>query len=322
MRGSYYLRPLFFVVFASATLSACGPVNMDPREIGAAASGRLCGVLNGRPGPTLSTRRAIDREIESRGKRCFGKVVINKPIEQPPGKGGGVAGVKPPKEGPAAPAQPPREEENKIPRIKGTGTGFAVNKRGNLVTNNHVIAGCDTVWVASDGRVYRAFVVAKDPINDLAVISASDLPLRKVARFRSNGPRLGEDLMAAGFPFSTLLGTSLKTTFGNVSSVVGANNVAEFQLSASIQPGNSGGPIVDQSGVVIGVVRSKLNDEYMLESRGQIAQLINFGIRSEVVLVFLESHRISIKMVGAGKAMSNADLAAQALEYTFLLVCA
>jgi S1-C subfamily serine protease len=263
--------------------------------------------------------------MESRGKRCFGKVVINRPVEEPPGKagGGGVARVKPPDPEPGGGAtSPPDRGEDIVPRIKSTGTAFVVNRQGNLVTNNHVVDDCGMIGIASDGRVYRAFVVATDPLNDLAVISAADLPLRKVARFRSAGPRLGEDLMAAGFPYSTILGTSLKTTFGNVSSVVGGTNVAEFQLSASIQPGNSGGPIVDQSGVVIGVVTSKLSDDYMLKSRGQIAQLINFGVRSEVALVFLKAHRIPITTVGAGKAMSNADLAAQALEYTFLLVCA
>ena len=315
MRGSYCLTPLFFLACASAILSAC--TQMDARDVGSTSSERLCGALRGPPAPTLSLRRAINRELESRGKRCFGKVVINKPADPPPG-GGGVAQAKPPEDGPGGSGG----KEGKIPQIKGTGTGFAVNKRGNLVTNDHVVDGCDTVWVATGGKVYRAYVVATDPVNDLAVISAENLPLGKVARFRAAGPRLGEDLMAAGFPFSTILGTSLKTTFGNVSSVVGGTNVAEFQLSASIQPGNSGGPIVDQSGVVIGVVVSKLDDEYMLKSRGQIAQLVNFGVRSEVALVFLESHRIPVEIVGAGKAMGNADLAADALEFTFLLLCA
>lgn len=326
MRGPIRFALLFFGICTPVTLSACAQQNttqMDAREIDSASGERLCRVLNGRPGPTLSTRQAINRELEQRGKRCFGKVVINKPPEPAPGNGG-VAQTKPPENSPGGAAAPaPRKKEGALPQIKGTGTAFAVNRLGNLVTNEHVVAGCDATYVWSGKKMYPALVVATDPVNDIAVVEAPDLPVGKFARFRNIGPQLGEDTMVAGFPYRTLLGANLKTTFGNITSGIGMdNNVSEFQLSAPIQPGNSGGPIVGQSGAVIGVVTSRLSDEYMLKSRGEIGQLINFGVRSEVTVVFLRSHRIPIETVSAGKAMSNAQLAAEALDYTFLFVCA
>lgn len=326
MRGPYRFTLLFFVACASAVLSACAQGNaprMDSRDVGSASGERLCRALNGRPGPALSLRRAIDRELERRGKRCFGKVVINKPPEPAPGDGGATQ-TKPPENSPGGAAAPaPRKKEDALPQIKSTGTAFVVNRLGNLVTNDHVVAGCGTTYVWSGKKLYPALVVATDPVNDIAVVEAPDLPVGKFAKFRSVGPQLGEDTMVAGFPYSDLLGANLKTTFGNVTSGIGLeNNVSEFQLSAPIQPGNSGGPIVGQSGAVIGVVTATLNDEYMLKSRGQIGQLINFGVRSEVAVVFLKSHRIPIETVSAGKAMSNAQLAVEALDYTFLFVCA
>ncbi len=317
MLAPYRFMLVFFGICGLLNLTGCGPVNMDPREIGAAASGRLCGVLNGRPGPTLSTRRVIDREMERRGKRCLGKVAINKPPEQPPANaGGGVAQAKPPAGGSGGASAP-------APRIKGTGTAFVVNGQGNLVTNHHVVSKCDDVYVWSGKKLFPAIVIASDPGNDIAVVEAPDLSVRKIARFRNDGPQLGEDIMVAGFPYATMLGGSLKTTFGNVSSVIGLeNNASDLQISAPIQPGNSGGPIVDQSGAVVGVVTSSINNEYLLSGGGNIGQLMNFGVKSDVVVVFLKSHRIPMEIVSAGEVMSNAQLAADALDYTYLFVCA
>lgn len=318
MLAPYRFALVFFGICGLLNLPGCGPVNLNPHEVGSASSGTLCGVLNGRPGPTLSTRRAIDHELARRGKRCFGKVVINKPPEQPPANagGGGVAQAKPPAGGSGGASAP-------APRIKGTGTAFVVNGQGNLVTNHHVVSRCDEVYVWSGKKLFPAIVIASDPGNDIAVVEAPDLPVRKIAKFRNDGPQLGEDIMVAGFPYATMLGGSLKTTFGNVSSVIGLeNNASDLQLSAPIQPGNSGGPIVDQSGAVIGVVTSSINNEYLLSGGGDIGQLMNFGVKSDVVVVFLKSHRIPMEIVSAGEVMRNAQLAADALDYTFLFVCA
>lgn len=295
---------------------------VHPSEIRSASSEELCGILSGRPGPTLVSQRIINEELEKRGQRCFGKVAIGRPLELPPGNGG--AQQPKPEPGHTSPPAATSPEGNGEPKLEivGSGTAFAVNMDGDLVTNEHVVDGCGSNWIASRGRVYPALVVAKDVTNDLAVISVPELPLTKVAKFGTDGPRLGEDVMAAGFPYAEMLGINLKTTFGNVTSLAGlGNNVSEFQLSAPIQPGNSGGPIISQSGAVIGVVTARLNDEYMLEKRREIGQLINFGVKSNVAAEFLRSHRIPIEFIGNDRNLSNAELAAEALDHTFLFVC-
>lgn len=330
LEPDWLARALFGLIclYAVAACAPDVPIFVDPSEIRSASSEKLCGILSDRPRPTLISQRIINEELERRGKRCFGKVAINRPPDPAPG-GDDIAQAGPPDDAappvavPPKKAVPPEKKEGTIPEIRGFGTAFAVNKGGNLVTNEHVVSGCQTTWIASGGEIYPARIVATDSVNDLAVISVPDLPTDTAARFRNGGPQLGEDLMVAGFPYATMLGVNLKTTFGNVTSSFGINdNASEFQLSAPIQPGNSGGPILSQSGAVIGIVTARLNDEYMLKSRGEIGQLINFGLKSDVVVVLLKAHRIPIEVVDAGKTLSNARLAAEALDYTFLLVCA
>jgi serine protease Do len=144
-------------------------------------------------------------------------------------------------------------------RTRSSGTGFFVNGDGLIVTNAHVVEGCGGIrTIADSGASADAAVIARDTSNDLAVLRT---PLRpaKTALFRTM-LRLGEGIEAFGFPLAPLLSTSGNFTQGSVTALAGVGDDSRYlQISAPVQPGNSGGPLLDQSGNVVGVVSAKLN---------------------------------------------------------------
>jgi S1-C subfamily serine protease len=155
-----------------------------------------------------------------------------------------------------APGRPAAPEER-----KGSGTGFVVNPNGYLVTCAHVVADAVKVEAALGGRAYPATVLAVDHDHDLAVvkINAQDLPSLLLAN--SDSAEVGMEVRAFGFPLSTLLGENLKVTRGTLSGVNQRGGRKVFQIDASVNPGNSGGPLVTEAGAVLGVTSAKLSGE-------------------------------------------------------------
>jgi len=118
----------------------------------------------------------------------------------------------------------------------------------------------------------------------------SDTPAPAHAQFRS-AVRLSEGIAAFGFPLSGLLATSGNFTIGNIAALAGPQDDTRIiQISAPIQPGNSGGPVLDQSGNVVGIVLAKLNALKLATITDDLAQNINFGIKSSVAISFVEAN--------------------------------
>ena len=145
-------------------------------------------------------------------------------------------------------------------RLKGTGTGFAVSQDGQIVTNHHVVADCAEVRVRPGGREALAgAVLAQDPGNDLALLRVP-VHLAAAALRDAPGIRAGDSVVAVGFPLPGLLGSEANVTTGTVSALAGIGNDARFlQMTVPVQPGNSGGPLLDLEGRVVGVVVGKLD---------------------------------------------------------------
>jgi len=165
-----------------------------------------------------------------------------------------------------------------------TGTGFYVTPT-NILTNNHVAGSCEKITVLQNGNQYPATLKFRDRANDLALISTKKIN-DTYLKFRSGrSVRTGESIIAMGYPLGMLLGTSVKLTTGNVSARTGLlNDTTKLQLTAPIQPGNSGGPLLDTYGNVVGVIYAKLNDPS--------AQNVNLAIKSNVAKMFLDVHDI------------------------------
>lgn len=208
--------------------------------------------------------------------------------------------------------------------IASTGSGFFINTTGHLVTNLHVIDGCSSVQVVLPSGRKGVRVVAASEENDLAVLQVQDGPVPGVAVFRTHtGETLGEDVMVAGYPLRGLLAEDLNIATGTVSALAGLGNDRRLlQMTAPVQSGNSGGPLLDETGQVIGVVASKLNALKVAEQTGDIPQNVNFAVKAALVRSLLDVHGIEYRTGQAGaRAQSRADLARQARTFTFPVEC-
>jgi hypothetical protein len=156
----------------------------------------------------------------------------------------------------------------------------------------------------------------------LAVIK-SNSPVNSYAFLRGGrGIRVGADIITVGYPLGTTLGESVKVTTGNISSVTGfANDTTIMQITAPIQLGNSGGPVLDMSGNVVGVVSAKINELAVVKETGSLLQNINLAIKSQTLQMFLDTHQIDYKMKNSDTKLETADIAEAAQEYTIRVTC-
>jgi S1-C subfamily serine protease len=197
-------------------------------------------------------------------------------------------------------------------------SGFVVTSDGYVVTSAHVIEGCREVFVGNFGKARIAKI---DRVNDLALIKVNGRDLVP-ARIRTSAPRLGETVYALGFPLADRLDNALNFTSGLVSALAGLENDRRaVQFSAPIQPGNSGGPLVDDSGALIGIVRSKLGDADLLKTKGVTAQNISFAVRAQYVSQFLASAGVQASEVSASKPRLAVDVAEMGQLYTLQVMC-
>ncbi|WP_147377724.1 trypsin-like peptidase domain-containing protein [Mesorhizobium waimense] len=201
--------------------------------------------------------------------------------------------------------------------VSSSGTAFFVSADGWLVTNAHVVDGCKSVTVVGRGEVTDLKV---DVQNDLAVgKSAGAVPA--VLKLRNSEPRLGEDVAAFGYPLTTVLSSSVKITTGNVNSLLGIGDDSRYlQISTPIQPGNSGGPLVDRSGAVLGITTAVLNDR--ATGTDNVPQNVNFAVRGSAVRSFLQSRGVAFDAVDAiGPHLETADLAEKVAPAVVLVLC-
>jgi S1-C subfamily serine protease len=205
-----------------------------------------------------------------------------------------------------------------LPAQVSYGTGFYVSALGHIVTNAHVIEGCSPIST-SEGRVLT--LVKRDKVRDLALLKDA-LPPASVAVLNEVHPRSGEQIVVIGFPLPGILASNGNVTTGIVSADVGfGNDKKRFQISAPVQPGNSGGPVLDLYGHVVGVVVSKLNARKVAEATGDIPQNVNFAITDSELRAFLEDAKVPFATRGRISAQSVADIAAEATRYVVQVVC-
>lgn len=147
-----------------------------------------------------------------------------------------------------------------------SGTGFFLTKNGYIITNSHVIKGAKSIQITGiNGDYatrYNATIKIEDKQNDLAIIKINDksfIPLNRIPyKFKFSTSSIGEDCFVLGYPLISSMGMDIKLTNGIISSKTGYDgNVAQYQISAPIQPGNSGGPLFDKNGNVIGIIQAK-----------------------------------------------------------------
>jgi len=204
-----------------------------------------------------------------------------------------------------------------------TGSGVVIGDRGDILTNSHVVEDCKNITVQiSSEKAQPAILVARDQLNDLAIVRVNSSPA-SVAAFRGSAPlRAGDSIVALGYPLSGLLATTANLSVGIVSALAGLGNDARYiQISAPVQPGNSGGPLLDTSGHVVGIVTAKLNAVRVARFTGDIPQNVNFAIKAEVARAFLESKDIVYRTVRSDQQLSTADVGDIARLFTAYIEC-
>ena len=170
-----------------------------------------------------------------------------------------------------------------------SGTGFFVTDDGFLVTCAHVVKGAMQIRLSTSEGLINAKMVSVDAANDLALLKAegkfSPLPIAA-----SRTVNLGSTVATIGFPDIELQGFAPKLAKGEIAALSGAaDDPRHFQISVPVQPGNSGGALVDERGNVVGVVSAKLDASVALAASGALPENVNYAVKSSFLLSFLES---------------------------------
>jgi S1-C subfamily serine protease len=208
-------------------------------------------------------------------------------------------------------------------RTVSTGSGIVITRDGLILTNEHVVRQCDSYQVILDSnRTIGATLRAADASRDLALLAVEEsFPLAASVR-RDTAPRLGEPVAVVGYPLVQVLSAQPNVSFGHVNSTVGLKgNPAQMQIDVPIQRGNSGGPVFDAAGNVIGIVVSKLDALKLAKSTGDLPQNINFAIRGDVVRSFLEAERVDFAASSASSKLENTEIASRGTAITVLIRC-
>jgi len=209
----------------------------------------------------------------------------------------------------------PRENSDKKDNVgpRMTGTAFFIDKKGHLITNYHVIADCgNRLRVLFENVEKKAKIIGIDKTLDLALIKINSKNKSNINISDETLSKM-QSIVAAGFP-ALHLSDDLKLTSGIISSLKGiGNNSALIQIDAALNPGNSGGPIIDkENGNLAAVAVARME--------GSEYQSINYGIKSSRVKEFIESNRISIPKEKEKKKKIKRKELANLLESSTVLV--
>jgi len=253
------------------------------------------------------------------GRPCL--IASDLPVEiREQGKASGPSTT--PADGPK-PSSPP-DVVSRLPgseRPRGNGTGFFVTEDGYLLTNDHVVRGARRVKLRVSSGLVEAKVVRHDPSNDLALLKAEGtfkwLPMET-----GRAMRLGESVFTIGFPNVEMQGLAPKYTDGKISSLAGiGDDPRRYQISVPVQPGNSGGPLLDDTGVVIGVVVARLSDMATLQNTGTIPQNVNYAVKaSQAKSLMEEVATLSLAKKSASRPLTLDDAIKAAQDATVMVL--
>jgi S1-C subfamily serine protease len=188
-----------------------------------------------------------------------------------------------------APEKPTPEPSRGI----STGTGFFISNDGYILTNSHVIEGSKNISIILNGKSVSATLVDHDGSNDIALLKVNKtvkgLPIELKKKIKQ-----GTDITVLGYPNIGLQGNEQKATFGYINANSGIQgDTRYYQISSPIQPGNSGSPLVNEKGIVIGIASASLNQSAAIKSTGTLAQNVNYAVKIAYALPMLINHGVN-----------------------------
>ncbi|TAE89003.1 MAG: serine protease, partial [Verrucomicrobia bacterium] len=176
------------------------------------------------------------------------------------------------------------------------GSGVFVTER-HIVTNSHVVGKAKRVAVGLGNKETWADVIAVSKDFDLALLTITPNSLNGVAlSIAPNEPALGQRVRAYGYPLPMMQGYTMKATEGIISGLFGErDNPLHFQTTAPMQPGNSGGALLDEQNQLLGVAVASLDKIVVAKATGRLPENVNFGIHRDVITRFLEQQKIKLE---------------------------
>jgi S1-C subfamily serine protease len=201
------------------------------------------------------------------------------------------------------------ERKEPLPRdLNASGTGFLISSE-LVATSFHVVEGSHSITLhLSDGSTAKATTLSMDRSKDLAVLKMQRPTTLRFLRVASDTVDLGAEVFTIGFPQPDLMGVEPKLSTGVISSTSGIQDDSRaYQISVPVQAGNSGGPLIDSEGRVVGIVASKLNAAKVFEWTGDLPQNVNYAVKS----IFL-SRLMSGDVLLAGNIVSGVGIQGKA----------
>ena len=219
-----------------------------------------------------------------------------------------VAGTTTHKAGPLVPPEEGEDDEE-----SGTGTGFVVHPDGYLITCAHVVEGATSLQVNLGGAEHTGEIVALDKEHDLALVRIQASGLSAMELADSDAIELGQEVRVVGFPLTNILGSSLKVSRGTVAGIIAQDGSRLLQVDASVNAGNSGGPLVNARGEVIGITSSKL--------AGAEISNVGFAVAINDAVRLLRSSNISHRTTTGRGVMDGPQLTRHVAPSIALLTC-
>jgi TPR repeat protein len=194
-----------------------------------------------------------------------------------------------PSESPKSERVTPKTSTLYEPEVKGFGTGFIISKKGHILTCYHVIEGSGTVKVKVGDNLHSAKVIRKDSINDLALLKiVGSSPALAFSSKRI--AKMGQEVFTIGYPNPILQGVNAKLTKGSINSLTGIqDDLRLYQISIPVQPGNSGGPLLDMNGNVIGIIVAMLDAKTAFKISGSLPQNVNYAVKGTYAQALLDT---------------------------------
>ena len=175
------------------------------------------------------------------------------------------------------------------------GSGVFVGREGYFITNAHVVEDAKSITILHAGKKLKAEIVKSSKVADLAILKVNQ-PIVGIT-ISAEEAEPGQDAYALGFPQPEIQGLEIKITKGVISSGKGINeDDTRFQIDTAVQPGNSGGPLCDKSGNLIGVVVARLNEIAVANMTGSIPQNVNYAIKASEVIAMLRSKSVGFEV--------------------------
>ena len=209
----------------------------------------------------------------------------------------------------------PFESKEKSKVRDSVGTGLFVSS-SRVLTNHHVISSCKDIELMRKGYASIAKVIAKDANSDLAILEVDRANSSSLKFGTDKGVRIGDKIAVLGYPLD--VGASIQLATGNISALTDlAEDTTRLQMSAPVQPGNSGGPLLDTNGHIVGVVYAMVEKSIS----GRLTQSVNLAIKANVAQMFLDSNNVDYTVESSGNAKDLVDIADEARGSVVKIIC-